>query len=101
VGKHAITAIIFDKRNRPISVGTNDYLRSHPLQKKCAEAVGEPDRIFIHAEIAALVRLKDWSRADSILVTRYTKDGKPANAKPCRACQHALALAGINRIRHT
>jgi len=101
MGKHAITALIFDKRGRVLSVGQNDYLRSHPLQAKCAKAVGEPERIFIHAEIAALVKLRDWSKAHKIVVTRYTKDGQPANAKPCRACLHALNLANIKNVVHT
>ncbi len=57
--------------------------------------------MFLHAEIAALIKLRDWSKAYKILVTRYTKDGKAANAAPCKACQHAISLAGIALVEHT
>jgi deoxycytidylate deaminase len=99
--KHDITALIYNKRGRLVSMGKNDYARTHPLQARCACAVGEPHRIFIHAEIAALVRLKDWTQAHSIHVARYTRDGQPADARPCKACSHALQLAGIKNISFT
>lgn len=101
MGKHSISAIIYDKRNRIISMGQNSYVVSHPFMAKCSKAVGEPEKIYLHAEVAALVRLKDWSKAYKMVITRYTKDGRPANAQPCRACQHALRLAGINKVVHT
>lgn len=101
MGKHNITAILYDKRGRVLSIGKNSYVTTHPFMAKCAAAVGEPDKIYLHAEVAALVKLKDWSRAASIVVTRFTKDGLPASSRPCKACAHALALAGIKHISHT
>lgn len=101
MGKHTISAIIYDKRNRIISMGQNSYVVSHPFMAKCSKAVGEPEKIYLHAEVAALVKLKDWTKAHKIVITRFTKDGKPANAMPCKACQHALKLAGITNIMHT
>lgn len=99
--KHAITALIYNKRGRLISMGQNSYSVTHPLQARCAQAVGEPHRIFLHAEIAALVKLKDWGTAHSIHVARYTRNGEPADAQPCKACCHALKLAGIKNISFT
>jgi len=99
--KQNITAIIYDRKGRIISIGRNSYLKTHPLQAKYAMHVGTPDKIFLHAEIEALVKLKDWTRAARILVTRYSKSGEPILAKPCKVCQHALSLAGITQIEHT
>jgi tRNA(Arg) A34 adenosine deaminase TadA len=101
MGKQVLTALLFDKKGKLLSIGRNNYLKTHPLQAQCARQVGEPERIFLHAEIDALVRLKDWSRAYKIVITRHTKDGLPALAKPCKACLHALSLAGIKHIEHT
>lgn len=101
MGRHNVSAIIYDKRNRIISMGKNSYVVTHPFMAKCGKAVGEPEKIYLHAEVAALVRLKDWSRAHKIVVTRVMKNGEFGNAKPCKACQHALKLAGISVIEHT
>lgn len=68
---------------------------------KAGAAVNMPDRIYMHAEVAALVKVKDWSKAHRIFVTRYTKDGKPANAKPCQICQHIIRQTGIKHVDYT
>ena len=99
--KHELKAIIYDKRGKILSIGQNSYIKTHPLQARCARAVGEPTKIFLHAEIAALVACKDWRSATKIAIFRFTKEGKPAPAKPCKCCQHAIKLAGISNIEHT
>lgn len=96
-----ITAIIYDKRGNLLSIGTNSYIKTHPLQAKYAKSVGEPEKIFLHAEIHAITRCQDLSKAHSILVTRFDETGKPVNAKPCKICARALKLAGIQEVRHT
>lgn len=96
-----ITALIYDKRGRIISVGKNSYVKTHPLQAKFAKEVGLGFKVFLHAEIDALVRLKDWSKAHRIVVTRIGKSGEELCAKPCPVCQRALAQAGITVIEHT
>lgn len=99
--KHAISAIIYDKKGRTISFGQNSYTKTHPLMAKISKAEGEPNRIYLHAEVAALVRLKDWSRAYSMFVSRYTGDGLPANAKPCLSCQRLIKITGIKHVEYT
>ena len=96
-----IKATIYDKKGRVISEGQNSYMKSHPFQGKMAKKVGRPEAIFLHAEIAALVRLKDWSKAHKIKVERYDVHGNPVIAKPCPICQSALQRAGIFVIEHT
>ena len=99
--KHIIHAIIYDKRGRILSKGTNSYVRTHPLQAKCAQAVGEPTKIYLHAEISALIRLANPDKADKIVVFRFLRNGMPAKAAPCKCCLHALKLAGISKVEHT
>lgn len=99
--KHHVSAIIFDKRGRPLSIGQNSYHKTHPLQLKMAEKVGLPEKKFIHAEIQSIVKCRDISKAHKIMVMRYNKDGEPVNAKPCKICEQAIALTPIKIIEHT
>ena len=96
-----ITAAIYDRRGRRISVGRNHYTKSHPFQARLAREAGLKEKIYLHAEIEALIKLRDWSRAHKIVVERYASNGEPALAKPCPICQRALKLAGIEHIEHT
>ena len=95
------TALIYDKRGRIISIGKNSYVKTHPLQAKFANEVGLEHKIFLHAEIDALVRLKDWTKAHKIVVTRFGNSGEELCAKPCPVCQRALEQAGIRVVEHT
>ena len=96
-----ITAIIYDKKGRVISMGKNSYIKTHPLQAKLANEVGLSDKIYLHAEIDALVRLKNWDKAYKMVVTRTGKNGDLLLAKPCPVCERAINLAGIKEIQHT
>ena len=99
--KHSITAMITDKRGRVLSVGTNSYVKTHTLQAKHANKVGLPEKRFLHAEVSAIVKCKDLTKAHKIVVMRYTKDGKPANAKPCPVCWSAIQAANIKIVEWT
>ena len=96
-----LKATIYDKRGRVISVGENSYSKSHPLQFQFASEAGRPDAIYLHAEIHALTRLRNWNRAYRIVVERYSNNGEPLSAKPCEICQHALETAGITVVEYT
>lgn len=98
--EHAITAILFDKRGRPLSIGKNSYTKTHPLQAQAAEAVGEPYKVFLHAEIDAIVRCRDIKKAVRIVVMRYNKYGQPMNATPCNICKKFLSQYNLT-IEHT
>ena len=99
--KHNITAIIYDRKGKPLSIGKNSYTKTHPLQAKLANKAGLAEKMFLHAEVNAIVKCKDLSKAHKIVIMRYTKDGKPANAKPCAICQAAIALTKIKIVEHT
>lgn len=96
-----MTAIIYDKRGRVLSIGKNSYIKTHPYQAECAKKVGLPDKQFLHAEIHAIIRCKDLTRARKIVVSRFGAHGEPKNAKPCPVCISAIRAAGIKYVEHT
>lgn len=97
--KHVITACIYDKRGRLLSKATNDYNRSHPVQASFARKAGMPARIYLHAEIAALVKLRKDDRPARINITRINKAGQLALAAPCPVCVAAIKHWGIDDIQ--
>jgi len=99
--RQAVTAFIYDKRGRLLSTGFNSYIKTHTVQAKAANKVGRPSCIYLHAEIAALVKIKDWSKAYKLVVMRYLKDGTPANAAPCTICREVIGQSGIQEVQHT
>jgi len=99
--KQTITAIIRDKRGYVLSIGKNSYRKSHPLQKLHAEKVGLFHKEFIHAEVDAIIKCKDLSKAHSISVYRYSEKGLPLLAKPCLICQSAIEASGIKNVFFT
>lgn len=99
--KHTLTAIIFDKRGRPLSIGQNSYTRTHPRQAAIAAKVGLPEKKFIHAEFSAITKCRDLKKAHKIVIMRYNKQGEPVNAAPCPVCMELIRLSGIKEIEHT
>lgn len=99
--RFSVTAIIYDKKGNVLSVGKNSYVKTHPLQAHYARRAGEPQKTYLHAEIDAIIRLKKTKGAKTISVFRFTEDGSPAMAKPCKICMQAIKAAGIDTIEHT
>lgn len=95
-----LTAVVMDKRGRPLSIGRNSYTRTHPLQARAAARVGQPERIYIHAELDAILKCRDIDKAYKIFISRYNKQGQAVNAKPCLACQYILSQTKL-KIFHT
>jgi tRNA(Arg) A34 adenosine deaminase TadA len=96
-----ITAIIYDRKGRVLSIGKNSYIKTHPLQAKYANKVGLPEKQYLHAEIAAIVKCRDLAKAHKIEVLRVGRDGSFLLAKPCPVCQSAIKASGIKHIEHT
>lgn len=96
-----ITAIIYDKRGKILSIGKNSYVKTHPLQKHHAKRVGMPEKHVLHAEIHAIAKCNKLERAHKIVVMRFDSEGNPKLAKPCKVCQDAIDVAGIKIVEHT
>ena len=99
--RFSIKAIVYDKRGRKLTEGTNSYTKTHTLQAKFAVQVGLDDKVFLHAEIAALSRLKSFHKPYKIVVERYLSDGSTALARPCPVCQAAIESHGITLVEWT
>lgn len=96
-----MTATIYDKRGRVLSIGKNSYIKTHPYQAECAKKVGLPEKQFLHAEIHAILRCRNLKRAHRIVVSRFGASGEPKTAKPCPVCVSAIHAAGIKIVEHT
>lgn len=101
--KQTLTAIIYDRRGRVISVGQNNYLKSHPkMLELCQKTEQNQHRIYLHAEVAAIVKAaKKREQPHHIHIMRFNKDGKPMLAAPCPMCQLAIKMAGIKIVTYT
>ena len=97
--RYDITALAYDKKGKLLSVGKNSYVKTHTLQAEYARRVGRDQAIFLHAEIHALVKARE--PVHRLVVLRYDKDGKPANATPCAICQLAIKEFGVKQVEHT
>lgn len=98
--RYKIKATCYDKRGRVISSGENNYRKSHPLMQRFAKEVGLENKIYLHAEVQALLRAGD-REIHTIFVERYNADGSPATARPCPICQKAISYFGVKRVIFT
>lgn len=102
--RHKIGCIVVYK-NKVISVGYN-CTKSHPLQAKYGKYRGlvTPQPVSLHAEMAALLKIKDmdidWKKV-SIYIFKAHKDGSLANCRPCNACMSLIKELGIKNIYYT
>lgn len=103
--RQEITATIYDRKGRVLSIGKNSYIKTHPMQAKYSRLAGEEysayGYAFIHAEIDAINRCKDLEKAYKIRVTRVKRDGSYGMACPCKACAIAISHTPIKVIEHT
>ena len=97
--KYDITALAYDKKGRLLSVGRNSYVKTHPLQAKFSKEAKKPHAVYLHAELSAL--LKARQQVHKLVVLRYDKQGNPALAAPCAACQLAIKSFGVKYVEHT
>lgn len=98
-GRFKVAALLFDRKGNLLSSAHNSYVKSHPLQKHYAERVGRSEKAFLHAEIAALLKLKG-RKAKKILLVRVNNKGKLLPVDPCPICALALREHGVSVIEH-
>ena len=98
--KPIIVARAYDKKGRLISRAVNSYKQTHPIQAKYAILANQSARIFLHAEIACLLRA-GTKKIYKLVIERYYANGEPALAKPCPVCQKAIEDWGIKIVEYT
>lgn len=98
--KYSMTALAYDKRGRLVAIGKNSYHKTHPLQKSLALRAGKPNKIFLHAEIDAIVKAKGRP-IYKMVVLGYNSNGKAVRSKPCSCCMIGINDYGIKHVEHT
>lgn len=100
--KYSITAIIKDKHGHIISRANNSYIKTHPIQAKYAKKVGREKKVYLHAEVLAILRAgKRIEKAFSIEIYRFDKEGNTRLAKPCPICMELIKTTPIKEIIYT
>lgn len=94
--RYHFKAIITDKKGNVLSIGENNYNKSHPYMAKMAMACGEDKKIFLHAEIAAIIKCKELKKADNIYIYRIRNNGDIELVNPCKICRSAIKELGLN-----
>jgi tRNA(Arg) A34 adenosine deaminase TadA len=88
---------VLHRGKKALAYGINSFNKTHPIQ--CLL----PNKEYLHAEVAALLKRRHYDDIHSCEMTVYreTGDGKPAMAKPCAQCQAILAEFGIRRVYYS
>lgn len=86
-------------KNRIISIGTNK-LKSHPMM---AEFSGHPEKIWLHAEIDAIIKAinivgVDFLKNCDLKVVRLDIYDRLALSKPCEICRKAIEHFNIKSV---
>lgn len=97
--RYKLTALAFDKRGRLLSIGTNSYIKTHPVQAKYACKAKEDYKIYLHAEIDALIKAR--GKVHRLVISRLEKDGRNLPSKPCPICQLAIEDYGVAEVEYT
>jgi len=90
--KQKMGAVVADKRGRVLAQGVN-AAKTHPKQARYAKKAGKPKHVWLHAELAALVKCKQ-SGAKSLYVLRLGKDDSIRLARPCEVCWQGIIEHG-------
>ena len=91
--RYLLKAETFDSHGRKISEAYNDYRKTHPIQSHFAKLANQPARIYLHAEILAIIRAGE-RKIHTIKITNLS--GKLSS--PCPVCMKAISAYGIKRI---
>lgn len=99
MARQSVTALAYSKKGQLLSIGHNSYTKTHTLQAKLAHKANEPHKIYLHAELDAL--LKARHPVHTLKIFRVNAKGEYVNAAPCPICRLAIAHFGVKKIIHT
>lgn len=95
-----LVAKAYDRKGHLLATATNSYTKTHPLMLHFGKQVGCVTRVFLHAEIAALLKCRD-KEVYELSIERRKRDGSPGLAKPCPICEAAIAAWGVRKVSYT
>lgn len=96
-----VGAVLYNSKKRVITTAVNNDYKTHPRQAWWAQRVGLDEKIYLHAEMACLIKARE--DADTIVVVRLGgHDGKSLRqSRPCPVCEPALRYAGIKHVYYS
>lgn len=98
--KYVVGAFAFDHKGMLLSKATNSFVKTHPRQKILADSVGLVHKIYLHAEVSAIIKAN--AKIDTLIVARILQHtNKTAMARPCPVCCEAIRQAGIKKVYFT
>lgn len=89
---HKIGAVLANKNK--IYYGFNKR-KTHPMQYKYR---ANQYKIFIHAEIDCISKIKEDKKDFVLYVVRKTRSNTYSCSKPCKGCIKAIREAGIRKV---
>lgn len=98
------SCILLDKRYNILTSGCNNYSKTHPVQARLAMQSELPKRIFLHAEISALIRLRSMGMEEAlhsavcVRVRTIQKNKMLGLSFPCPICFDTLIKSGVKKI---
>lgn len=95
LNKEKVFAVL-ERKGKPVCTAVNSYTRSHKRQRDYADRAGFPKKVYLHAEIAALI--KSRCRGDTMYVYRLNRKGELLPSRPCPVCQLALNELKIRQV---
>jgi len=84
-----------------LSVGRNNYTKTHPVQKRYADRAKIPEKIYLHAEVDSLTKLPYGAVPVRMVVIRRNNKGELLPSKPCPICELAIKDYGITNVDYT
>jgi deoxycytidylate deaminase len=93
------TGAVIVHRNRVIAIGRNSP-KTHPLARTFSK---HPEAIYLHAEIDAIVKVKDSSilKDSSIYIARMKNDRSCGISKPCNGCAAAISHFNFSLVAYS
>jgi deoxycytidylate deaminase len=93
-------ACVLLRKGRIVIRSTNVFGKTHPMQSRLADRVGQPYRVSLHAELRALLNPKA-ATCDTLVVGRVNRQGDLCLARPCPVCQLAISESGIKHVYYS
>lgn len=89
-------ACLVNKKGQIVAESANSYSCTHTQQYHYAKRVGRPEAVYLHAEMACL--LKDKLRQGvKLYIARVDSKGDSVYSAPCEIC--ALALKDFSNVK--
>lgn len=90
--------VALNKSGHIISLSFQHSTKSHPLQAQYAKQVNLEEKIYLHAEIATLVKA---TKPHTLFVCRLDSTNNLVLAKPCPICELAIMQSTVKQCFYT